>query len=259
MLDEIIAEKKKYLAGIDRKSLMKKWEKILENGLLSQDFESSIKKADEIGLIAEIKKASPSAGILRQNLDVEKMAEIYQKAGADAISVLTERKFFGGRENDLKKVKSKVSLPVLRKDFIIDEFQIYESKIVGADCILLIVAILSKNKLQKFLRLAQNIGLQALVEVHQAKELETALDSEPGIIGINNRNLKNLKVDLKTTEKLVRRIPQGITKVAESGIGSHNEVKELKGLGINALLVGEAIIKNQNPASKIRELLGKFK
>ena len=256
MLDKIIAEKKRYLARVDQKALMKKWEKILENGLLSKDFHSAIKKPDEISLIAEIKKASPSAGILKNNLDVEKMAEIYQKAGADAISVLTERKFFLGSENDLMKVKETTSLPILRKDFIIDEFQIYESKILGADCILLIVAILSKKKLKQFLQVAQNIGLQALAEVHQLKELEKALDSGAEIIGINNRNLMNFKVNLKTTEKLVRLIPKGVTKVAESGIGSYKEVKELKDLGVDAVLVGEAIIKNSNPTLKIKELLG---
>ena len=257
MLDKIIAEKKRYLARVDQKALMKKWEKILENGLLSKDFHSAIKKPDEISLIAEIKKASPSAGILKNNLDVEKMAEIYQKAGADAITVLTERKFFLGSENDLMKVKETTSLPILRKDFIIDEFQIYESKILGADCILLIAAILKKNKLQKFLHLAQNIGVQVLVEVHQLKELERALDSGTAMIGINNRNLKNFSVNFKTTEKLAKLIPESVTKVSESGISSYKEVKELKDLGVDAVLVGEAIIKNLNPALKIKELLGR--
>lgn len=257
MLDQIIAEKKKYLAQLDQKALMKKWEKILENGFLSRDFNRAIKKPGEIGLIAEIKKVSPSVGILKKNLDVEKMAEIYQKAGADAISVLTEKNFFLGSENDLKKVKEAVSLPVLRKDFILDQFQIYESKILGADCILLIAAILKKNKLQKFLNLAQNIGVQVLVEVHHLKELENALDSGADLIGINNRNLKTFKIDLKTTKQLVRLIPHGVTKVAESGISSYREVKQLKDLGIDAVLVGEAIVKNPNPALKIKQLLGK--
>lgn len=258
MLDKIIAEKKRYLAALDQKNLMKKWEKILENGLLSRDFQSAIKKSGEISLIAEIKKASPSTGILKKNLDVEKMAKIYQKAGADAISVLTERKFFSGSENDLSTVRETVSLPILRKDFIIDEFQIYESKILGADCILLIAAILDKDKLQKFLHLAQNIGVQVLVEVHQLKELESALGSGAAMVGINNRNLGNLKVNLKTTEQLVGLLPQRVTKVAESGISSYSEVKELKDLGMDAVLVGEAIMKNSDPASKIRELLGKI-
>ena len=259
MLDKIIAEKKRYLAGLDQKNLMKKWERVLEDGLLCKDFQGAIRKPGEISLIAEIKKASPSAGILKKNLDVGKMAEIYQKAGADAISVLTERKFFSGSENDLSKVRETVSLPILRKDFIIEEFQIYESKILGADCILLIVAILSKNKLQKFLQLTQNLGVQALVEVHQLKELESALDSGADTIGINNRNLKNLKVSLKTTESLVRLIPKRVTKVAESGISSYREIKHLRDFGVDAILVGEALIKNLNPAAKIKELLGKVK
>ena len=256
MLDKIIAEKKRYLAGLDQKNLMKKWERVLENGLLCKDFQGAIRKPGEISLIAEIKKASPSAGILKKNLDVGKMAEIYQKAGADAISVLTERKFFSGSENDLSKVRETVSLPILRKDFIIDEFQIYESKILGADCILLIVAILSRKRLKQFLQAAQNIGLQALVEVHQLKELESALDSGADMLGINNRNLKNFKLNFKTTETLVRLIPKSVTKVAESGISSYREVKHLKDLGVDAVLVGEAIIKNPNPALKIKELLG---
>ncbi len=258
MLDVIIAEKKRYLAGIDQKTLMKKWEKILENGLLSKDFRSSINKPSEISLIAEIKKASPSAGILKKNLDVEKMARIYQKAGADAISVLTERKFFWGSPPDLKKIRESVSLPILRKDFIIGEFQIYESKILGADCILLIVGILNKKNLKQLLRLATSLGLQAFVEVHQKQELEKALSIGADLIGINNRNLKNFKVDLKTTERLMTLIPQNVATVAESGISSFEEVRELKNLGINAVLVGEAIIKSQNPESKIKDLLGKI-
>jgi len=256
MLDQIIVEKKRYLAQFNQKSLMKKWEKILENGFLSRDLHSAIKKPGEMSLIAEIKKASPSAGILKKNLDVEQMAKIYQKAGADAISVLTEKRFFLGTENDLRKVKKAVPLPILRKDFIIDEFQIYESKILGADCILLIVAILSRKRLKQFLQAAQNIGLQALVEVHRLKELESALDSGADMLGINNRNLKNFKLNFKTTETLVRLIPKSVTKVAESGISSYREVKHLKDLGVDAVLVGEAIIKNPNPALKIKELLG---
>jgi len=259
MLEKILAEKKRYLAQFDQKALMKKWKKILENGFLSKDFHSTVKKPGEMGLIAEIKKASPSAGILKKNLDVEKMAKIYQKAGVDAISVLTERKFFLGSESDLKKVREKVSVPVLRKDFIISEFQIYESKILGADCILLIAAILDKNKLRKFLGLTRNLGLQALVEAHQLRELKNALDAGADLIGINNRNLKTFKVNLKTTERLVRLVPQRITKVAESGISSHGKIKELKNLGFDAVLVGEAIIKSHNPALKIKELLGKIK
>ncbi len=257
MLDKIIAEKKRYLAQFNQKALLKKWEKTLENGLLSKDFHSAIKKPGEISLIAEIKKASPSAGILKKNLDVKKMAKIFQKASVQAISVLTERKFFLGSPQDLKKVRESVSLPLLRKDFIIDEFQIFESKILGADCILLIAAILRKKKLEKFLKLTRYLGLQTLIEVHQLKELENALDVGAEIIGINNRNLKNLKIEFATTELLARLIPHRVTKVAESGISSYREVNKLKDLGVDAVLMGEVIIKSDNPELKIKELLGR--
>lgn len=257
MLDQIITEKKRYLARFNQKALLEKWEKTLENGLSSKDFHSAIKKLGKISLIAEIKKASPSAGILNKNLDVKRMAKIFQKAGVDAISVLTERKFFLGSPQDLKKVRESVSLPLLRKDFIIDEFQIYESKILGADCILLIAAILRKKKLEKFLKLARYLRLQTLIEVHLLKELENALDAGAEIIGINNRNLKNLKIELDTTGLLVRLIPHRVTKVAESGISSYSEVNKLKDLGVDAVLVGEAIIQNGNPELKIKELLGR--
>ncbi len=257
MLARIVAEKKRYLAGIDQKTQMKKWEKILKNGFLSLDFQSAIKKPGEMGLIAEIKKASPSAGILKKNLDIEKMAKSYQRAGADAISILTERKFFLGSENDLKKVRQTTSLPILRKDFIINEFQIYESKFLGADCILLIAAILNKNQLKGYMKLAFNLGLQTLVEVHQKKELENALDAGTDMIGINNRNLKTFQVDLRTTEQLIKFLPENVTAIAESGISSYTEVKKLKELGVDAVLVGEAIIRSPDPAMKIKELLGK--
>lgn len=229
-----------------------------------RDFFNAIKKParGDIALIAEVKKASPSAGVICKDFDPVKIAGRYQSAGASCISVLTDVKFFQGSPEYLGLIRKNVELPLLRKDFIIDERQVYESIQLGADAILLIVAILDFNTLKHLHRLITGAGLFALVEVHNDDELEKALSIGAKIIGINNRDLKTFKVDLSTTERLAKQIrnsPAGesILIVAESGIATREDVERVKKVGANAILVGESLLKNKNLIEeKISELIG---
>lgn len=220
-------------------------------------FKAALQRSDKIKLIAEIKKQSPSAGVICKDFDPVKLAEIYEKAGASAISVLTDQKFFGGSLDDLKKVKAAVKIPVLRKDFIIDEKQIYEAAAAGADAILLIVKILEFEQLKKFLEITKELGMDALVETHNSKEVEIALMLNADIIGINNRDLSVFRVDFKNTIKLIEKHPELKEKilVSESGIKHAKQVSELYNAGVSAILVGESLLKSENIAGKIAEIL----
>lgn len=219
-------------------------------------FKEAISVPNRINLIAEIKKASPSRGIIRKDFDPASIAVAYEANGASAISVLTDKEFFQGDLKILSIVRSVTSLlPILRKDFIIDDYQIYQSKVAGADAILLISAILDLNTLQKFLDVATEIGLDCLVEVHTEDELRKVLKTSASIIGINNRNLHTFEVDIKTTAELVKMIPKDKIIVSESGIFSKDDVIFLKNNGVHAILVGESLMASDDIPSKMRELL----
>jgi indole-3-glycerol phosphate synthase len=213
-----------------------------------------------VALIAEVKKASPSAGVIRANFDPVRIAQEYEAAGASCLSVLTDQQFFQGSLEYLKQIRAAVKLPLLRKDFIIDERQITESIKWGADAILLIVAILSDSELKRFHDLATEAGLAALVEVHDEEELERALAIDARLIGVNNRDLKNFTVDLATTERLAaklfsRRTREDVLLVAESGIQGHSDVQRVASAGAGAVLVGESLMRG-NIKSKAAELIG---
>lgn len=213
----------------------------------------------KVGLIAEVKKASPSAGVIRPDFDPVKIAVEYEEAGASCLSVLTDEKFFQGSLDYLRAIRQAVRLPLLRKDFIIDERQILQAAEWGADCILLIVAILDDAQLKRFRELAEGAGMAALVEVHDEAELERALASGATMIGVNNRDLKVFKVDLGTTERLATKIPDLGTKrllVAESGIHKREDVARLEGCGTQAILVGESLMREKDINAKVAELLG---
>ncbi len=214
-------------------------------------FKEAISGKDKVSLIAEVKKASPSAGVIREDLDPAELASIYEASGASAISVVTDEKFFGGSIEMFQEVCEATSLPVLRKDFIIDDMQIYESKFAGASAILLIVAILEDSELRDFRELAERLGMDALVEVHDEEELRRALKSGATIIGINNRDLKTFEVDIETTLKLD--VPEDVVFVSESGIRDAMDVRRLKGTA-DAVLVGTSILKSDDVAGKVREL-----
>jgi indole-3-glycerol phosphate synthase len=288
ILDTIVEQKKREVAQLPERVLAagELRDAMLEQGE-RRDFLTALRKPrrGDIALIAEVKKASPSAGVICQDFDPVRIAMEYEAAGASCLSVLTDEKFFQGSLDYLRQIRAAVKLPLLRKDFIIDERQILEAIEWGADAILLIVAILSDEQLKKFHSLATEAGLAVLVEVHDEAELERALKISPALIGVNNRNLKTFKVDLATTERLAAMMEDGRWKmaktsapsailvaskrsedglyspsspllVAESGIHTRADVERLKQCGAKAILVGESLMKHGDIGTKVRELIG---
>ena len=255
IISRIMEDKRRVVEESKRAKPQDELKREIKNICVKSSFKKNISRPHHVNLIAEIKKASPSKGILRADFNPVKIAITYQSSGASAISVLTDERFFDGRLEYIKKVKESVSLPVLRKDFIIDEYQIYETVASGADAILLIADLLSKSELCGFYNLAASLGLDVLIEVHKEEDLEKALATEGSIIGINNRDLHTFRVDLSITEKLIRLVPSNRIKVSESGIRSHEDVMFLKSLGVNAVLIGEAFMESPDIASKVREIL----
>jgi indole-3-glycerol phosphate synthase len=212
----------------------------------------------EISIISEIKRSSPSKGSLAPIDDPAGLAAQYEQAGAAVISVLTERRRFGGSLDDLDIVRKAVDIPVLRKDFMVSEYQFYEARAHGADVVLLIVAALSQNQLDDYYQLSKELGMKALVEVHTHDELERALEISPEIVGVNSRNLKTLEVDTQAFSQLIPQIPSGIARVAESGISKRDDVVFAHECGATAILVGEALVRAQSPSVAINELLGRL-
>ena len=212
---------------------------------------------DEMNVIAEVKRSSPSKGNLAPISDPAALAEKYQEAGAAAVSVLTEQRRFGGSLADLDAVRSRIEIPVLRKDFMVDEFQFLEARAHGADIVLLIVAALSKSQLKDFYDLATELGMASLIEVHTQSELESAMEISPRIVGVNSRNLKTLEVSASVFEELIPAIPSSVIRVAESGISTRGDVAQAQKVGATAILVGESLVKSGDPISAMRELLGR--
>ena len=211
---------------------------------------------DAMSVIAEVKRSSPSKGALSTISDPASLAEQYQAAGASVISVLTEERRFKGTLEDLDAVRSKVSIPVLRKDFMVDEYQFFEARAHGADMVLLIVAALAKSQLRDFYDLATELGMASLIEVHTPDELERAMEISPRIVGVNSRNLKTLGVDPAAFADLIPRIPHDVIRVAESGISQRSDVEFAQHHGANAILVGEALVTSADPNLAMRSLLG---
>ncbi|HEV2110803.1 MAG TPA: indole-3-glycerol phosphate synthase TrpC, partial [Gammaproteobacteria bacterium] len=205
-------------------------------------------------VIAEIKKASPSQGVLREDFDPAAIAGSYAAAGASCLSILTDRQFFQGEAEYLQQGREACALPVLRKDFIIDPWQVYESRLLGADCILLIVKALGDAQLRELAALAADLGMDALLEVHDGEELERALALKPPFVGINNRDLTSFHTDVAVTLGLLPRIPKGCLVVTESGIKTREDVARMRGHGVNGFLVGEAFMRADDPGSKLAEL-----
>ncbi len=220
-----------------------------------RDFAAALAVADRVNVIAELKKASPSKGVIREDFDVIKLSSALEQGGAAALSILTEQFFFQGALDYLKQVRNNVSIPLLRKDFIFDPYQVYEARGGGADAILLIAAALEAETLTDLYHLARDLGLQVLVEVHNQAELDMVLDVDVDIIGINCRDLKTFVTDLAITEKLLGEIPDGKIKVAESGIKNSHDINHLIGKGANAFLIGETIMGAASPGEALRRLL----
>lgn len=255
-LKDIIEHKKKLNA--EKKNFYNSLKDKLNKSTYSRYslFKKQISKPGRINLIAEIKKASPSKGLIREDFDVLSIAKIYAEEKAAAISVLTEEKYFLGKPMYVKQVADNFNVPVLTKDFIIDEGQIYEARYTSSSAVLLIVAILTDQQIKDFTKLASNLDLDCLVEIHDEEELKRAINCGVEIIGINNRNLKSFEVDLKTAEVLIPQIPKDKVIVAESGISQFSEVKRLKDLGAHAVLIGETFMRERDIRAKLREVMG---
>jgi indole-3-glycerol phosphate synthase len=253
ILDTIVARKKEEVA------------KLLARGISppafdippARGFRKALTAAPGIAIIAEAKKASPSKGIICPDFDPVRITRAYEQGGAQALSVLTDESFFQGSLSYIPAVRSVVGLPVLRKDFIVHEIQIRESQAFGADAILLIVAILEPEQLRDYLQMAQELGLDVLVEVHDERETETALAAGSALLGINNRDLRDFSVDLSTTFRLQRMVPRDIPLVSESGIRDYDDIRRLADHGIAAALVGETLMRAEDQAEALRLLTGR--
>ena len=218
-------------------------------------FEKALKKPG-LGFICEVKKASPSKGLIAESFPYTEIAKDYEKGGADCISVLTEPKWFLGDDRYLKEISSLVKIPCLRKDFVVDEYMIYEAKLLGASAVLLICAVLSEERVKEYLGLCDELGLSALVEAHDEREVEAAIRAGAGIIGVNNRNLKDFSVDRENSIRLRKMIPEDIVFVSESGVKSRQDVTELESMGADAVLVGESLMRAEDRIAKLKELKG---
>ncbi|MBI5049239.1 MAG: indole-3-glycerol phosphate synthase TrpC [Deltaproteobacteria bacterium] len=259
IIDEIVANKK---AELDRlktdfpvKGLIQGLKMRIKQLPPTRDFAKAI-KGKGIKIIAEVKKASPSKGVIKKDFKPVEIARTYEANGAAAISVLTEEKHFHGHIDYLREIKDAVSLPILRKDFIFDEYQIYESRAAGADAILLIASILEGKEINEFIDISRSLGMDCLVEVHDENELDKVLSTKAKIIGINNRDLKTFKTDVKNTLHLIPKIPNERIVVSESGINSYNDIDLLKRKGVHVFLVGEAIMREKDMGKKLKELRG---
>lgn len=258
ILDEIYKHKLREVAEDKKRVSLETLKEQSKKKQKARSFGAALKSNTNIRIIAEIKKASPSLGIIRENFNPVEIARIYEASGAAAISVLTDEKFFKGSLSYLIDVKKSVNLPILRKDFIVDAYQIYEARSAGADAILLIAALLSKEEIQHYLELAKELDMDCLVEVHSETELKKVLQTNADIIGINNRDLATFKTDLETTLRLRPMIPAEKIVVSESGIKSRTDVEKLMKEGVDAILVGETFMKSHDISAKLRELLGIF-
>ena len=251
-LATILRNKRKEAEAIEGNKAEFRRQALLRNDF--RGFRSNLFQPGIVTVIAECKAASPSVGAIVGKYDPVAQAKLYEKGGAGAVSVLTDQEFFKGCLADMQKVREEISLPVLRKDFILTEAQVYESVAAGADAFLLIVAALTDDELKRLYELGKTLQSDVLVEVHDLAEMDRALEIDADIIGINNRNLHTFVVDLKTTEELASEIPSDCLGISESGIRTSEDVKIVTAQGIHCLLVGEALMKNGDPANALRQL-----
>lgn len=255
ILERIIAQTRKDLAGRMRAVSQDQLIANIEEGQApARDFIGALMRPDAVNIIAEAKKASPSQGVIRPDFDPVAIARSYAENGAQAVSVLTEEHFFQGRLDYLTLIRRAVGIPLLRKDFIINSYQVYEARAAGADAFLLIAAVLDSAQLRTLIRLGTSLGMHVLVEVHTEEELVFALKAEPSIIGINNRNLNTFETTLETTLKLRPLVPDGIVTVSESGIATQDDIRRLRSCGIDAFLIGETLMRESDPGCKLTEL-----
>jgi indole-3-glycerol phosphate synthase len=259
ILEQIVAVKREEIAAARRKKPLEAMRADAESRVLTRDFEGAMRAkiaAGRAAVIAEIKKASPSKGVLRAEFIAADIAQSYAEHGAACLSVLTDRQFFQGSVDYLKQARASCDLPVLRKDFMIDPYQVYESRAMGADCILLIVACLEDAQMAQLEAIARSLDMAVLVEVHDRDELQRALKLKTPLVGINNRNLRTFEVSLDTTLAMLGDLPADRLLVTESGIRQPEDVKKMRDAGVHAFLVGEAFMRADDPGAALAQLFG---
>lgn len=259
ILDKIVAVKREEIAAAKAQKPLSAMRFDAESRVLTRDFIGALRQkiaAGKPAVIAEIKKASPSKGVLRADFIPADIAQSYAEFGAACLSVLTDRQFFHGATDYLKQARASCSLPVLRKDFMVDPYQVYEARVMGADCILLIAACLDDQQMRDMEALARSLDMAVLVEVHDAAELERALKLKTPLIGVNNRNLKTFEVSLDTTISLMAQVPADRLLITESGIAAPADVQRLRTAGVSAFLVGEAFMRAEDPGLALAQLFG---
>ncbi|MEZ5942293.1 MAG: indole-3-glycerol phosphate synthase TrpC [Planctomycetaceae bacterium] len=256
VLQKIVAKKRTEVDEQKATVPLAELESQLADALPVRGFVESLRQHHPMGLIAEVKRASPSAGLIREDFDPVEIAKTYEANGAACISVLTDEPFFQGKLEYLKAVRAQVSIPVLRKDFIIDKYQVVEARAAGADCILLIAECLDDHMLNSLFAKAHELGMQVLVELYDPENLPRVLALDPEFLGINNRNLRNFETRIEHTMELRKSIPSEKVLVAESGIHTREDVERLVENGVHAMLVGESLMRSEDIGEKVRELLG---
>ena len=256
ILQEIIAQKQIELARAKQRVDINEWRCRAREAEAPRDFCAAIRNAQGIALIAEVKKASPSQGVIRADFEPVSLARTYAEAGAHCLSVLTDEPFFQGHLHYLRMIRPAVKLPLLRKDFVIDEYQVIEARAAGADAVLLIAECLSADELRGLHQSILEWGMTPLVELYEEKNLEAVLSCQPKLVGVNNRDLNSFQVDLQHSLRLRKKIPQEILFVSESGISTPRDVAELKANGVDAMLVGESLMRQHDLAFAVKNLLG---
>lgn len=259
-LDEVLREKKKrvkeWKSSVPLNELKARMRDVEKRPFYETFAERDPK---EVKIIAELKKASPSRGILKADFDPAKIVKEYEAGGAKAVSVITEEKYFQGALDFIPLCKKNTALPILRKDFIVDEYEIYQAKAYGADAVLLIGEALEKAQIQEYLKVAEEINIDVLLEVHSMKTYEKAADFSGFILGINNRDLKTLKIDLAVSREIIRHIPSNLAVIIESGIEERKHIEAFMSLGVSGFLIGTSLMKAENPVEKLKELRGAHK
>jgi len=258
ILEQITAHKRVEIADTQKRCPIEQLEQCLADAPPPRDFLAALRSAPEgLGLIAEIKRASPSAGLIRADFDPVAIAQTYQSHGAACLSVLTDEHFFQGCLDDMIAVRNAVSLPVLRKDFLLDRYQVLEARVAGADCVLLIAECLNSDQLRDLFGYAAELGMAALIEVYDSENLQKVLALDPPLVGINNRNLETFETSLDNSVRLAKRVPEGVLLVSESGIGHREDVERLQRAGVRGILVGETLMRATDIGRKVEELLGR--
>ena len=256
LLEQIVSNKKREVASLEASRPLGIITSALGKIEKPRSFKQNLQGSGALKIIAEVKRASPVKGLLCSDFDPVRLARAYQRGGAGAISVITENKYFKGDPTYISQVKKYTELPILRKDFILNEYQVFESRVLNADAVLLIVSILDQYMLRRLVNLAADLGMAALVEVHNKEELKQAIDAGAEVVGINNRNLKTFSVTLSTTIELAGDIPKDTLVVSESGITSREDILLLEQAGVDAALVGENLVRSKDPSARLKELKG---